>query len=45
LGGGRIERPIDPDTPQRERERRIDRLTEGPPVKIRADQARNRKGG
>jgi hypothetical protein len=40
-----IDRLIDPDTPKDERERRIHRLTEGPPefVKLRTDLPRNKK--
>jgi len=40
-----IDRLIDPDTPKEERERRIHRLTEGPPefVGIRTDLPRNKK--
>jgi hypothetical protein len=40
-----IDRLIEPDTPKEERERRIHRLTEGPPefVELRADLPRNKK--
>lgn len=40
-----IDRLIDPDTPMEERERRIHRLTEGPPefVDLRLDLPRNKK--
>ena len=40
-----IDRLIDPDTPKKERARRIHRLTEGPPefVKLRSDLPRNKK--
>ena len=41
----RIDPLIDPDTPQKERERRIHRLTEGPPefVNVRVDLPGRRK--
>ena len=39
-----MERLIDPTTPKEERERRIHRLTEGPPefVEVRSDLPRNK---
>jgi hypothetical protein len=42
-----IARLIDTDTPKEERERRIHRLTEGPPefVQLRADLPRNEQRG